>query len=61
MVASLGIEGFIAVPQGFAHWFESLPDAKLKIEAWRDDYNKSRPHRALNNLPPSLFVASIEN
>lgn len=29
--------------------------------AWRDDYNKSRPHRALNNLPPLQFVASIEN
>lgn len=43
------------------HWFESLTDAKLKIEAWRDDYNKSRPHRALNNLPPLQFVASIEN
>lgn len=42
------------------HWFESLSDAKLKIEAWRDDYNKSRPHRALNNLPPLQFVASIE-
>ncbi|WP_417657825.1 integrase core domain-containing protein, partial [Pseudidiomarina aestuarii] len=28
---------------------------------WRDDYNKSRPHRALDNLPPLQFVASIEN
>lgn len=43
------------------HWFDSLPDAKLKIEAWREDYNKSRPHRALNNLPPLLFVASIDH
>ncbi|WP_373284957.1 integrase core domain-containing protein [Bowmanella pacifica] len=24
-------------------WLESLPDAKLKIKAWRDDYKKSRP------------------
>ncbi|MGI0154407.1 integrase core domain-containing protein [Pseudidiomarina sp. WS423] len=43
------------------HCFESLTDAKLKIEAWRDDYNKSCPHRASNNLPPSQFVASVGN
>ena len=43
------------------HWFESLPDAKLKIEAWRSDYNQSRPHQALNNLSPTQFAASIKN
>lgn len=43
------------------HWLESPTDAELKIESWRDDYNKSRPHWALNNLPPLQFVASIEN
>lgn len=41
------------------HWFESLTDAKLKIEACWDDYNKSRPHRALNNLPPWQFVVFL--
>ena len=43
------------------HWFESLKDAKLKIDAWRVDYNKSRPHQALNNLSPNEFVAQIQN
>lgn len=43
------------------HWFESLSDARLKVEAWRDNYNKHRAHRAFNNLPPIQFVASIEN
>lgn len=43
------------------HWFESLSDAKLKIEAWRNDYNQSRPHQALNNLSPTQFAASIKN
>ena len=28
------------------HWFESLPHAKLKIDAWRNDYNQSRPYEA---------------
>ena len=38
------------------HWFESLEDAKAKIEAWRRDYNESRPHQALNDLAPQEYV-----
>jgi putative transposase len=30
-----------------SHWFLSLADARAKIEAWRRDYNESRPHTAL--------------
>ena len=26
------------------NWFTSLEDAKMKIEAWRKDYNEHRPH-----------------
>src|SRR5277367_1768324 len=29
------------------NWFISLDDAKRKIEAWREQYNESRPHTAL--------------
>ena len=29
------------------HWFLSLEDARAKIEAWRRDYNESRPHTSL--------------
>jgi putative transposase len=39
------------------HWFESLDDARAKLEAWKCEYNDSRPHRALNNLTPSEFAA----
>ncbi|MCO7227616.1 IS3 family transposase [Pleionea sp. CnH1-48] len=42
------------------HWFESLADAKLKIEAWRIEYNESRPHQALNNLSPKEFLSNSE-
>lgn len=38
------------------HWFATLEEAKTTIEAWRRDYNESRPHTALNDLPPSLFA-----
>jgi len=39
-----------------AHWFESLSDAKVQIEAWRRDYNESRPHRALGEIAPAEFA-----
>lgn len=38
------------------HWFETLAEAKAIIEAWRRDYNESRPHSTLNNLSPAEFV-----
>ena len=34
------------------HWFLSLEDARDKIEAWRQDYNESRPHTSLGYLTP---------
>lgn len=36
--------------------FESLEDAKAKIEAWRIDYNAHRPHSSLGNLTPREFA-----
>lgn len=42
------------------HWFLNLEDAKSKIEAWRNDYNKERPHSSLGNKTPEEFVASLE-
>lgn len=41
------------------HWFESIQDAKFKIENWRAEYNERRPHKALNNLSPLEYVASL--
>lgn len=35
------------------HWFESIDDARTKIEAWRRDYNESRPHQAFKGKSPS--------
>ena len=36
-------------------WFSSLEDAKIKIEAWRIDYNEHRPHTSLGNRTPEQF------
>jgi putative transposase len=45
-----------------AHWFESLHEAKERIETWRQEYNESRPHRALQDRTPEEFArAHTEN
>ena len=38
------------------HWFETLADARERIEAWRQDYNVSRPHQALKEMTPAAFA-----
>lgn len=39
------------------HWFSTLEDARMKIEAWRQHYNASRPHKALGYLTSLEFKA----
>ena len=39
------------------HWFLSFEDARERVEIWRQDYNKERPHSALNNLTPGEFAS----
>lgn len=38
------------------HWFASLAEARAAIEAWRQDYNESRPHMALGNAVPTEYA-----
>jgi putative transposase len=38
------------------HWFESLEEAREKIETWRIDYNDSRPHQGLKDMTPTEFA-----
>lgn len=42
------------------HWFVGLNDARHTIEAWRQDYNQSRPHSALGYRPPQEFRQAFE-
>ncbi|MFP5236394.1 MAG: integrase core domain-containing protein [Acidobacteriota bacterium] len=39
------------------HWFETLAEAKQLIDAWRQEYNESRPRRALEDRTPSEFAS----
>jgi putative transposase len=40
-----------------ANWFGSLAEARLRIEAWRLEYNHDRPHTSLGGLAPAEFAA----
>ena len=39
-----------------AYAFDSLKEARQLCEAWRNDYNHERPHKALRYLSPMLFA-----
>lgn len=38
------------------NWFLSMEDAIQKIQAFKDEYNKYRPHSSLNGLTPYEFI-----
>jgi putative transposase len=37
-------------------WFDSLKEAQLVVEAWREHYNTERPHSSLGYLTPVEFI-----
>ena len=43
------------------NWFINLADATRKIEKWRQEYNRFRPHSSLGDLTPAAFVARQES
>jgi putative transposase len=42
-----------------AHWFMTLSEAKEITEAWRREYNESRPHGALGERTPSELACQV--
>jgi putative transposase len=38
------------------HWSETIAEARSLIEAWRRDYNESRPHMAVGNKTPREYA-----
>jgi putative transposase len=38
------------------NWFLSIEDAREKIENWRKDYNRFRPHSSLDDMTPDEFT-----
>jgi len=41
------------------NWFLSMDDARTKIEAWRREYNKSRPQSSFGEKTPEQFLGSV--
>ena len=41
-------------------WFLSLVDAQQQLDAWREEYNVRRPHRALQDRTPLEFANNHE-
>lgn len=41
------------------NWFVGLEDAKRIIEAWRKDYNRTRPHSSLGYQTPAEYAGSL--
>lgn len=41
------------------HWFEGVAQARLLIELWRREYNKTRPHSSLGGLAPEAYIAQL--
>ena len=39
--------------------FTSLDEARSQITAWKEDYNRNRPHSSLGNLTPSEFATKM--
>ena len=37
------------------HWFATLAEAQLVLDAWRQDYNDHRPHTTLGLQPPTVY------
>ena len=43
-----------------ATWFLSLSEAQEQLDAFRKDYNETRPHSSLGNLPPAVYVQQLQ-
>jgi putative transposase len=41
------------------HWFSTLDEARAVVEAWRQDYNRIRPHSSLGYLTPQEYAEQL--
>jgi putative transposase len=43
------------------HWFLTLQEAQLVIEAWRREYNEERTHSAIGDMTPQEFITNYQH
>jgi putative transposase len=41
------------------NWFANIAEARRIAESWREEYNETRPHSSLGNLPPKEYAARM--
>lgn len=42
------------------HYFSSVIDARVELDAWREEYNNRRPHGSLGQRTPAEYRAEVE-
>ena len=42
------------------HWFLTLQEAQLVIEAWRRGYNEKRTHSTIGDVTPQEFIHNYQ-
>lgn len=42
------------------HWFLTLQEAQLVIEAWRRKYNEERTHSTIGDVAPQEFIHNYQ-
>ena len=43
------------------HWFLTLQEAQLVIEAWRRESNEERTHSTIGDVTPQEFITNYQN
>ncbi len=43
------------------HWFLTLLEAQLVIEAWRREYNEDRTHSTIGDVTPQEFIHNYQH
>ncbi len=43
------------------HWFLTLQEAQIVIEAWRREYNEERTHSTIGNMTPMEFIQHYQD
>ncbi len=40
----------------YEHWFLTLQESQLVVEAWRREFNEERTHSAIGDVTPQEFI-----
>ena len=43
------------------HWWRTLDEARQAVAAYREDYNRMRPHSALGNRTPEEYAMALRS